>query len=98
MKQYDQPAYHGSPHRFDKFTLDHIGTGEGAQAYGWGLYFAGNKEVAKYYKEATVGLATNGIQPEPGSVADKASKLMLPLKYLTGVMSHITLLLGRRSG
>ena len=47
-----QAAYHGSPYKFDKFTTDKIGTGEGAQAYGWGLYFAGNKEVAKYYKEA----------------------------------------------
>lgn len=49
---YDQPVYHGSPHIFDKFTLDHIGTGEGAQAYGWGLYFAGNKQVAKFYRSA----------------------------------------------
>jgi len=48
---YHQPAYHGSPHRFDKFTLDHIGTGEGAQAYGWGLYFAGEKDVAEWYRE-----------------------------------------------
>jgi 2'-5' RNA ligase len=50
-KPLEQPAYHGSPHRFDKFTLDKIGTGEGAQAYGWGLYFAGEKEVAKFYRE-----------------------------------------------
>lgn len=45
-------AWHGSPHKFDKFTIDHMGTGEGAQAYGWGLYFAGNEAVARYYKEA----------------------------------------------
>jgi GNAT superfamily N-acetyltransferase len=45
-----QPAYHGSPHIFDKFSLHKIGTGEGAQAYGWGLYFAGNKEVAEFYR------------------------------------------------
>jgi hypothetical protein len=31
-------AYHGSPHNFDRFSLDKIGTGEGAQAYGHGLY------------------------------------------------------------
>lgn len=49
---YFQPAYHGSPFRFDKFTLDHIGKGEGAQAYGWGLYFAGNKQVAEYYRKS----------------------------------------------
>lgn len=43
-------AWHGSPHDHDKFSMDKIGTGEGAQAYGYGLYFAGNKEVAEYYK------------------------------------------------
>ena len=52
---YDQPAYHGSPHVFDKFSLDAIGTGEGAQAYGWGLYFAGKKGVAEHYRRALAG-------------------------------------------
>jgi len=46
-----QSAWHGSPHTFGKFSLDAIGTGEGAQAYGYGLYFAGSKEVAEWYKE-----------------------------------------------
>jgi hypothetical protein len=45
-------AYHGSPHKFDKFQLDKIGTGEGAQAYGHGLYFAENPETAKSYMTA----------------------------------------------
>ncbi|MDR0249980.1 MAG: hypothetical protein LBI35_01500 [Burkholderiales bacterium] len=49
--QLFQPAYHGTPYRFDKFTLDHIGSGEGNQAYGWGLYFAGDRKVAEYYRE-----------------------------------------------
>jgi hypothetical protein len=45
-------AYHGSPHDFDEFRLnqDTIGTGEGAQAYGHGLYFAENPGVAKQYQ------------------------------------------------
>jgi len=43
-------AYHGSPHNFDKFDASRIGTGEGAQMYGHGLYFAGNEDVAKFYK------------------------------------------------
>ena len=49
----DEPlkAFHSSPHDFNKFILEKIGTGEGAQAYGWGLYFAENPEVAKYYRE-----------------------------------------------
>jgi len=45
-------AYHGSPHSFDKFSMDAIGTGEGAQAYGHGLYFAENEAVARGYRDA----------------------------------------------
>lgn len=45
----DITAYHGSPHKFDKFSLDKIGTGEGAQVYGHGLYFADSPDVAKDY-------------------------------------------------
>lgn len=45
-------AYHGSPHDFDRFSLDKIGTGEGAQAYGHGLYFAENEAVAQGYRDA----------------------------------------------
>jgi hypothetical protein len=41
--------FHGTPHKFDRFALDKIGTGEGAQAYGHGLYFAENPGVAKNY-------------------------------------------------
>ena len=47
----DQTAYHGTPHKFKDFSLEHIGTGEGAQAHGWGLYFAQNKGVSEKYRE-----------------------------------------------
>jgi len=46
-----QSAFHGTPHKFDKFSLAAMGSGEGAQAYGWGLYFAGKKEIAEYYRD-----------------------------------------------
>lgn len=47
-----QSAYHGTPYRgIDKFSTDNIGTGEGAQAYGWGLYFASKREVAEHYRK-----------------------------------------------
>ncbi len=45
-------AWHGSPHDFDRFSMDKIGTGEGAQAYGHGLYFAENEAVARGYRDA----------------------------------------------
>jgi hypothetical protein len=44
-------AYHGSPYKFDKFTTDKMGTGEGAQAFGWGLYFTDLKSIAEQYAE-----------------------------------------------
>jgi hypothetical protein len=47
-------VWHGSPHRFDKFDMSKIGTGEGAQAYGHGLYFAENPAVAKEYSRMNV--------------------------------------------
>lgn len=42
-------TWHGSPHTFNKFDLSKIGTGEGAQAYGHGIYVAENPEVARGY-------------------------------------------------
>lgn len=48
-------AYHGSPHDFDKFSMDKIGTGEGAQAYGHGLYFAENEGIARSYRDDLSG-------------------------------------------
>ena len=48
-------AWHGSPHKFDKFSMDQIGTGEGAQAYGHGLYFADSEDVARGYRDSLAG-------------------------------------------
>ena len=60
-----QSAWHGSPHIFDEFSLEKVGTGEGHQAYGWGLYFAGKRSVAEYYREmlATVGYRFDALTP-----------------------------------
>ena len=48
---FNQRAWHGSPHDFEAFDLGAIGTGEGAQAHGWGLYFAKRRWVSERYKE-----------------------------------------------
>lgn len=42
-------AWHASPHLFDAFDSSRIGTGEGAQAYGHGLYFAGRRPTSEWY-------------------------------------------------
>lgn len=51
-------AYHGSPYDFDNFSQEKIGTGEGAQAYGHGLYFAENEGVARSYRDALTPKST----------------------------------------
>lgn len=48
-------AYHGTPHAVDKFSTDKVGSGEGAQAFGWGLYFADKKEIADHYRKVLSG-------------------------------------------
>lgn len=54
-------AYHGSPHDFDKFDMSKIGTGEGAQAFGHGLYFAENEATAKSYRD-TLGNYSDAVK------------------------------------
>jgi len=52
-QQLNQSVYHGTPHRgIEKFSTDKIGTGEGAQAYGWGLYFASKRDIAEWYRRS----------------------------------------------
>lgn len=45
-------AFHGSAADFDEFSLSKINTGEGAQAFGYGLYFTDSKDIANFYKNA----------------------------------------------
>jgi hypothetical protein len=48
-------VYHSSPHDFDRFDLSKIGTGEGAQVYGHGIYAAESPAVSgqggQYWKQ-----------------------------------------------
>ena len=52
-------AFHGTPHRFEptpenplgEFRASAIGSGEGAQAFGYGTYFAEAPGVAKRYRD-----------------------------------------------
>ncbi|BEU87821.1 hypothetical protein TAMA11512_12850 [Selenomonas sp. TAMA-11512] len=46
-----QSAWVGSPTDFDKFDLGYIGTGEGAQVHGYGLYSAQNRNIGEGYRE-----------------------------------------------
>jgi hypothetical protein len=75
-------AYHGTPHKVDKFSMDKIGTGEGAQAYGWGLYFAENKAVAGAYADSVKDVARiNKVNAELKSLAEVMSRDAIPGEY-----------------
>ena len=85
-------VWHGSPHDFDKFSLDHIGTGEGAQAYGHGLYFAEEADVARGYEQALQNFDTGpldeiGIPPSEWNAARAVGQTRLIGARVTGKSS-----------
>jgi hypothetical protein len=78
-------AYHGTPHEVKGgFDLSKVGTGEGAQAYGHGMYFAENPKVAESYKgrtvfnEPTLDKFTNG----PNYYTDSSGKYFKVRDYV----------------
>lgn len=70
-------AYHGSPHEFERFDLSKIGTGEGAQAYGHGLYFAESEPIAKGYRDAL-----SADQPIPIKVGEERHYPYTPMQRM----------------
>jgi hypothetical protein len=72
-------AYHGTPHTIQgQFDINKVGTGEGAQAYGHGMYFAEAPSVAETYKRAGGGLEIKFAKPleELGIKPDVAARSM----------------------
>lgn len=57
-------AYHGSPYDFERFDASKIGTGEGAQVYGHGLYFAESPKTAGAYREQFSTHLIDGKSPD----------------------------------
>jgi hypothetical protein len=60
-------VYHGSPHRFEEFDASKIGTGEGAQAYGHGIYLAESPAVGRQYAEFLASRKNDLL--DPGNLA-----------------------------
>jgi hypothetical protein len=80
-------AYHGSPHDFNAFDLSKIGSGEGAQAYGHGLYFAEHEPTAKFYRDSIVTkrpdlyAVGNDVVPAPDLMKQIQSTINAPTDY-----------------
>lgn len=70
-------VWHGSPHKFNKFDMSKIGTGEGAQAYGHGLYMAESPNVAEsYQKTLSKNVRIDGKDAKTLGKSDDASALV----------------------
>ncbi len=52
----------GSAASYDAPSLQYIGTGEGQQVFGWGLYGSSSREVAEWYAKADVARKRNPAQ------------------------------------
>lgn len=77
-------ASHGSPHAFTKFDLSKIGTGEGAQAYGHGGYFAQgfDSPVAQRYADEVMDIDAIGkLNDRMKELARVMEKSAIPGKY-----------------
>lgn len=72
LGRLDITAWHGTPHEVDRFSMDKIGTGEGAQSYGHGLYFAESPAVAGEYQK---NLAKDMFGTRDGRVFDPQREL-----------------------
>lgn len=66
--------FHGTAAKVRQFRTKYIGTGEGAQAYGWGLYFSELRGVAEDYKKSDVQRKAGTTTGEP-SLGELAKKL-----------------------
>ena len=76
-----QAAWHGSPYEFASFDLGKIGSGEGAQAHGWGLYFAKNRKISEEYKNrlnAKVTFSYDGksLQEQPKEIRRQLKEIL----------------------
>lgn len=52
--------FHGTAAKVNRFLTKYIGAGEGAQAYGWGMYFSELRGVAEDYKKSDVQRKSRG--------------------------------------
>ena len=47
--KFSLKVYHGTGADFTEFDFDHMGEGEGSQAFGWGGYVTSSKKIGKNY-------------------------------------------------
>lgn len=65
-------AYHGTQHEFDQFDVGKIGSGEGSQVHGWGIYFAKDRKISEGYRDLLTPQKTVQIDGKPYRIGDTA--------------------------
>lgn len=82
-------AYHGSPYLFNKFDPTKIGSGEGAQSFGYGLYFAENPKVAKSYQKQLADWGSPFTYEYKGNVYNLSEgKIVDPVRHAIQLTYH----------
>lgn len=83
-----EDVWHGSHSKHERFSIDYAGTGSGAEAYGWGLYFTSKKSLAQFYTNMPSYLVDGKIvrvstwEDLPNTPEDYAAKAMYSIgKY-----------------
>ena len=92
----NQPAWHGTgnPDPYDRFRYDRVGGpgGEGAQAFGHGLYFTGKKEIGEWYKN-TLGaqsVMVDGVRLTGNTPDTVAARLVLRHGSVDAAIESVT--------
>ena len=82
-------AFHGSGADFDEFRLEMIGTGEGAQAYGYGLYFTDSEDIAKFYRDTVSNERSVKLDYDGNEDAAKALQGNAPAMFEDGYKTYV---------
>ena len=71
-------TYHGSGADFTEFDFDHMGEGEGSQAFGWGGYVSSSQKIGKNYAERSGRF--NGLK-EPSEIEQRLVEKAKSVNY-----------------
>lgn len=71
-------TYHGSGASFSEFDFDHMGEGEGSQAFGWGGYVSSSQKIGKNYAERSGRF--NGLK-EPSEIEKRLLEKAKSVNY-----------------
>ena len=87
------PVWTGSAASYDAPSLQYIGTGEGAQVYGWGLYGSSSRNVGEWYARQDVKrknrerILLDGKEPDLESMDKLERNVLLDILLRKGSIS-----------